>query len=51
MSPKSARPGVATPGLLADAGDVFARGFLVDERLAAIGLVDDFLAMICAPVK
>jgi hypothetical protein len=42
---------MANPGPVADAGDALARGFLVDERLAAVGLVDDFLAMICAPVK
>jgi len=51
MSPKSARPGVAEPGPLADAGDAFARGFLVEERLAAVALGDDFLAMISTPVK
>ncbi|HWZ73020.1 MAG TPA: hypothetical protein VN326_16300 [Casimicrobiaceae bacterium] len=51
MSPKSVRLDVANPAPLADAGDALARGFLVAERWAAVGLVDDFLAMICAPVK
>ena len=47
---KSARPGVKDPAAFARAGDALARG-LVEVRLAAVGFVDDFLAMIFAPVK
>jgi hypothetical protein len=42
---------VEDPAPFAGAGDALARGLLVEVRLAAVAFVDDFLAMICAPVK
>jgi hypothetical protein len=39
------------PAPFAAGGDALARGLLVEVRLAAVAFVDDFLAMIFAPVK